>query len=83
MSDKREQILFSISDKVIGKDSQTGATPGPTMKNGRPDPTYGKIRVWLVQEKRYAYFWPIDAAEIIEVGSAVLNKPDEVTSDNF
>lgn len=68
---KRQAGLFSVVDKVIGRDPKTGALSG--SKPG--DKTYGKVRVWFKKQKKYMTMWPCDAAEAIAGDDATLDKP--------
>lgn len=69
----RTQALFSLSDRIIGRDPKTGALSGG--KTG--DQTYGKVRVWHIKSKQYIILSPIDAAEALAGGGCVLDRPVE------
>ena len=42
----------------------------------RVDPETHKVRIWDLNEMKFVEREPIDAAEAISVGSAVLDKPE-------
>ena len=37
----------------------------------------GKVKIWLIAEKRWVKVWPVDAMEIMKSGSANLTGPEE------
>ena len=36
----------------------------------------GKVNLWLISQKRWAKFWPVDAMDILKSGTANLDGPE-------
>ena len=41
----------------------------------------GKVTVWHLHDKAFIKRWPIDAAEMLKKGEAVLEPPQDASSD--
>jgi hypothetical protein len=42
---------------------------------------HGEIKIWLVAEKKWVNVWPVDAMEIMKIGGANLEGPQEEKPD--
>lgn len=67
-----QQALASLKGHVIGADRQGNLT------GGRPGyRSYGKVRIWHNQEKKWLLMRPVDAAELLAAGAGSLDGPPE------